>query len=75
MADQQNAVFDLSKLDLNAGYSRRKSVTSTAGSSKFQEKRRKEALQNQQQSREDRAQKARQLALQKVEKDSSQVWS
>ena len=59
--------FDLSKLDLGDSNARRRSVTAKATASKYQEKRRKEALFKQQQARADRTHEARQLALQRVQ--------
>ena len=59
--------FDLSKLELSDGNTKRSSVTAKATSSKYQEKRRNEALLNQQQARADRTHQARQLALQRID--------
>ena len=65
------AIFDLTKLDLNDGPNKRKTVTAKATASKYQERRRKEALLKQQQARDDNIHRARALALQTA---NEQVW-
>lgn len=56
------AALELNKLDAELSKSSRRRLTASDGSSKYQEKRRSEALHRQQQARLDRAQQARQLA-------------
>ena len=62
---------DFLNLDLSEGVARRRSVTTKATASKYQEKRRQEALLKQQQARADRTHQARQLALQRADKEVS----
>lgn len=60
---ESDVSLNLSSLRLEEGRSKRKSITKRADVSKYQERRRKEALSKQQQARADRTDKARQLAF------------